>query len=149
MSEIRGVLRAPQVVQALGAGIVGRLPLGAAPLALLLSARETVSLAVAGVVVAAYTAGLAIGQPITARLADRWRQVPVLWLAVVLSTIGFGVTAFSSAAIVVIGSAFAAGFGAPPFEALLRVLWQDLVGETLVPAAYTVDITTGRTRLAR
>lgn len=141
MSEIRGVLRAPQVVQVLGASIVGRLPLGAAPLALLLSARQSMSIAIAGVVVAAYTGGLAIGQPITARLADRWRQVPVLWLAVVLSTVGFAVAAFSSAAILTVVAAFAAGFGAPPFEALLRVLWRDLVGEALVPAAYTVDIT--------
>ena len=87
MSEIRSVLRAPQVLQVLGAAIVGRLPLGAAPLDLLLSARETLSIAVAGVVVAAYTAGLAIGQPLTARLADRWRQVPVMWAALTLSTV--------------------------------------------------------------
>lgn len=141
MTEIRSVLRAPQVIHVLGAAIVGRLPLGAAPLALLLSARQTTSLAVAGVVVAAYTAGLAIGHPITARLADRWRQVPVLWLAVALSTVGFSIAAFSSLAVLTIGAAFAAGFGAPPFEALLRVLWRDLVGEALLPAAYTVDIT--------
>jgi predicted MFS family arabinose efflux permease len=34
-----------------------------------------------------------------------------------------------------------AGLGAPPFEACLRVLWKDLVGERLVHAAYTLDVT--------
>jgi predicted MFS family arabinose efflux permease len=141
MSEISRVLRAKQVIRVLGASIAGRLPLGAASLALVLYARESVSLAVAGVIAAAYTAGLAIGQPITARLADRWRQVPVMWLAVSLSTFGFAAVALSTLPAFAVGAAFAAGFGAPPFEALLRVLWRDLVGERLVPAAYTVDIT--------
>jgi predicted MFS family arabinose efflux permease len=141
MSEIRRVLHAKHVIQVLGSSIVGRLPLGAAPLALLLAARETESIAVAGVVVAAYTAGIAIGQPVTARLADRWRQAPVLWFAMVLSTAGFGVAALTSGPVLMVGAAFAAGLGAPPFEAFLRVLWRDLVDAALVPAAYTVDIT--------
>jgi predicted MFS family arabinose efflux permease len=141
MSEIRRVLHAKQVIQVLGSSIVGRLPLGAAPLALLLAARETESIAVAGVAVAAYTAGIAIGQPVAARLADRWRQVPVLWSAVALSTSGFGLAAVTSGAAVLVGAALAAGLGAPPFEAFLRVLWRDLVDAPLVPAAYTVDIT--------
>jgi MFS family permease len=116
MSEIRRVLRAKHVLQVLGSSIAGRLPLGAAPLAFLLAARETGSIAVAGVVVAAYTAGIAIGQPVTARLADRWRQAPVLWSAMVLSTAGFGAAALTSGPVLMVGAALAAGLGAPPFE---------------------------------
>ena len=37
-------------------------------------------------------------------------------------------------------AAAAAGLGAPPFEACLRVLWGHLVGDRLRHAAYTLDV---------
>jgi predicted MFS family arabinose efflux permease len=143
------VLRAPQAARVLLASLIGRLPLGAAPLALLVFARERASLGMAALLVAAYTAGVAIGGPALARAADRWRQPPVLWLAVSASTLGFGlVMAAGSLAWLqsmvwaqIVGAALA-GLGAPPFEACLRVLWRDLLPATAVPAAYTVDIAT-------
>ncbi|NUT36882.1 MAG: MFS transporter [Hamadaea sp.] len=138
---ITGVLRAPQAAHLLIASLLGRLPFGVAPLALLLAARASMSLSLAAVVVAAYTAGAAIGQPTLSRLADRWRQPPVIGGGVALSTAGFLIAAGTPGAAVTIAAAAAAGLGAPPLEACLRVRWKDLVDEKLVPTAYTLDVT--------
>jgi predicted MFS family arabinose efflux permease len=134
------VLRAPRAARVLGASLLGRLPLGAGPLALLVFARERLSLGSAAVLVAAFTAGIAVGGPLLARAADRWRQAPVLWLAVAGSTLGYALVAGSTAVAVGAVGAALAGLGAPPFEACLRVLWRDLVPPAVVPSAYTVDI---------
>ncbi|HEX7746026.1 MAG TPA: MFS transporter, partial [Micromonosporaceae bacterium] len=134
------VLRAPQAARVLAASLLGRIPLGAAPLALLLFARETVTLTVAGLLVGAFTAGTAVGQPVLARTADRWRQPPVLWLAVAASTTGFALTAASINVPVTVAAAALAGAGAPPFESCLRVLWRDLIPAYQVQTAYTLDI---------
>ncbi|MEJ3748051.1 MFS transporter [Actinomycetes bacterium KLBMP 9797] len=139
-STATAVLRAPQTARVLAASLLGRIPLGAAPLALLIFARETMTLTVAGLLVGAFTAGTAVGQPMLARVADRWRQPPVLWLAMTLSTVGFAVTAAQVSAPVTVLAAGLAGAGAPPFEACLRVLWRDLLPAHQVQTAYTLDI---------
>lgn len=135
------VLRAAQVARLLGASLVGRVPLGAAPVALLLFARETWSIGAAGLLVGVYTVGLAAGGPVLARIADRWRQPPVMWGAVALSTVGFAVLAALSPSLgLAVVAALLAGAGAPPFEAGLRVLWRSLLPEEQVHTAYTLDI---------
>ncbi len=141
MSAATDVLRARQVPRVLLSSLLGRLPTGSAPLALLLFARETMSISLAGVLVGAFTAGMAIGQPMLARLADRWRQPPVLWTAITTSTSGFALVAFVQGVGIAIVGALLAGLGAPPFESCLRVLWKGMVGEALLPAAYTIDVT--------
>jgi MFS family permease len=141
MSAATDVLRARAVPRVLLSSLIGRLPTGCAPLALLLFARETTSISLAGVLVGAFTAGMAIGQPMLARFADRWRQPPVLWASITGSTVGFALIAFVPGIGVAIIGALLAGLGAPPFEACLRVLWKDLVGDKLLPAAYTIDVT--------
>ena len=88
MPAASAVLRAPQVPLVLIASQVGRLPTAAAPLALLLHARESVSLAVSGIVVAVFTAGMAAGAPFLARSVDRRRQPPVLHASASLSAVG-------------------------------------------------------------
>jgi predicted MFS family arabinose efflux permease len=134
------VLRSPQVFRVLTASLVGRLPSGSAPLALLLFARQGATISYAGLLVAAYTVGTAAGQPMLSRMADRWRQAPVMWAAVAVSTAGFLAAATRPGPAAAAVAALAAGLGAPPFEACLRVLWKDLVGDGLVHAAYTLDI---------
>jgi len=135
------VLRAPQVPLVLIASQVGRLPLAAAPLALLLYARQSVSLAVAGIVVAVFTAGMAAGAPFLARSVDRWRQPPVLYGSASLSAAGYLIAAFSAGhpAQLLAGAALA-GIGTPPLEACLRALWPDLVPPADITAAYALDI---------
>ncbi|WP_238014256.1 MFS transporter [Dactylosporangium sp. AC04546] len=139
-SPLRAVLRAAQVARVLAASTVGRIPLGAAPVALLLYARETLSIAAAGLLVGVYTAGLAIGGPVLARVADRLRQPPVMLAGAAVSTAGFVLLAQGVPLWASLLAALLAGLGAPPFEAGLRVLWRDLLDEAQVPTAYTLDI---------
>jgi predicted MFS family arabinose efflux permease len=135
------VLRAAQVARLLGASLVGRVPLGAAPVALLLFARETWSIGAAGLLVGVYTVGLAVGAPVLARVADRWRQPPVMWAAAAVSTAGFAALAALDPPLgLAVVAALLAGAGAPPFEAGLRVLWRGLLPEEQVHTAYTLDI---------
>ncbi|MFF5173350.1 MFS transporter [Micromonospora sp. NPDC000089] len=138
---ILSVLRAPQVPRVLTAAQVGRLPSASAPLALLLFARQSLSLTTAGLLVAAYTGAMAVGAPLLARSVDRWRQPPVLWAGALLSGVGFttvasGVLGTTGA---VLGAAVA-GLGTPPLEACLRSLWPALLPPTAVPAAYALDV---------
>jgi predicted MFS family arabinose efflux permease len=138
---IRAVLRAPQVSRVLLASQVGRLPLAAGPLALLLFARQSLSLTAAGLLVAAYTAGMAVSAPLLARTVDRWRQPPVLWSSALVSSAGFVIVAAGGhrAATAALGAALA-GLGTPPLEACLRALWPDLLAPGQVHAAYALDI---------
>jgi len=139
--RVLAVLRAPQVGRLLAASLVGRLPQASAPIALLLFARERWSIGAAGLLVGMYTVGLAVGAPVLARIADRWRQPPVLWAAVAVSTAGFATLAGLAPPLgLAVVAALLAGLGAPPFEAGLRVLWRSLLPEARVPTAYTLDI---------
>jgi predicted MFS family arabinose efflux permease len=141
MSALSTLLRTPYVIRLLLAGQTGRLPMASAPLALLLFAREAHSLALAGLVVGAYTAGMAISAPLLARIVDRWRQPPVLWGSALLSGAGFLLVATGGHALpATIAGAIVAGLGTPPLEACLRALWPDLVEADAVAAAYTLDI---------
>jgi predicted MFS family arabinose efflux permease len=137
----RAVLRRPFVPLVLVASQVGRLPLGAAPLALLLYARQSVSLAVAGALVAVFTAGMAVGAPVLARAVDRWRQPPVLYGSALLSAAGYVLVVLSGGrpGLILTGAALA-GLGTPPMEACLRALWPDLVPPSAVHAAYALDV---------
>ncbi|MFC0534130.1 MFS transporter [Phytohabitans kaempferiae] len=138
---VLAVLRAAQVARVLAASTVGRIPLASSPVALLLFARERWSIGIAGLLVGAYTIGLAAGGPMLARIADRWRQPPVMAAAVAVSTAAFLVLAAGDPPL---GAAFPAallaGAGAPPFESGLRVLWRDLLPEEQVHTAYSLDI---------
>ncbi|MDG4803275.1 MFS transporter [Micromonospora sp. WMMD980] len=140
-TSIRAVLRTPQVVRVLLGSQIGRLPTASGPLALLLFARQSLSLAAAGLLVAAYTAGMAVGTPLLARAVDRWRQPPVLWAAAVVSGLGFGAVTLSGGRLTGAATgAVVAGLGTPPLEACLRTLWPALLPSAAVPTAYTLDI---------
>ncbi|MDQ7910590.1 MFS transporter [Phytohabitans sp. ZYX-F-186] len=140
-SGVLAVLRAAQVARVLAASTVGRIPLASAPVALLLFARERWSIGVAGLLVAAYTIGLAGGGPMLARVADRWRQPPVMLAGVAVSTSAFLALAAGGPPLgVAVPAALLAGAGAPPFESGLRVLWRDLLPRSRVHTAYSLDI---------
>jgi predicted MFS family arabinose efflux permease len=139
----RAVLGSPGVPRALGTALLGRLPSGSGPLALLLFARGNgLSIAQAGLLVAVFAGGTAIGSPALARAADRLSQPPVLIGSALVSTIGFIILALFGArglGIAILG-ALLAGFGAPPLEACLRALWPDLLREYLVQSGYALDV---------
>lgn len=138
-SPLTAVLGTRQVRRVLTASLVGRLPLGSAPLAILLYANGSLSTAAAALLVGGYTAGTAVGQPVLARLTDRWRQPPVICVAVAFSTLGFVLLAARPGYALQLVGALAAGVGVPP-EACLRVLWKELVPAQYLHSAYTLDI---------
>jgi predicted MFS family arabinose efflux permease len=138
---LRAVVRAPRVPLLLAASQIGRLPVAAAPIALLLFARQSLSLAAAGLLVATYTAAMAVGAPLLARGVDRWRQPPVLYGTAALSGAGFVTVALGGGHLpVTLAGAALAGFGTPPLEACLRALWPVLVPPPAVTAAYALEI---------
>jgi len=140
-SGVLAVLRVAQVARVLAASTVGRIPLASSPVALLLFARERWSIGVAGLLVAVYTIGLAAGGPMLARIADRWRQPPVMLAGLAVSTTGFLILAAGDPPLgLAVPAALLAGAGAPPFESGLRVLWRDLLPESRVHTAYSLDI---------
>ncbi|GIE87501.1 MFS transporter [Actinoplanes regularis] len=141
MSALTELLRTPYVVRLLVASQTGRLPMASAPLALLFFAREAHSLALAGLVVGVYTAGMAVSAPILARVVDRWRQPPVLWGSALLSAAGYLLVGVGDHAVApTMAGAVLAGAGTPPLEACLRALWPGLVRPEAVAAAYSLDI---------
>ena len=75
----RALLGLPHVPALVGWSLLGRLPLGMAPLALLLLVRgEGGSYGAAGIVVAVYAVAVGVGAPIAGRQVDRTGPSAVL-----------------------------------------------------------------------
>ena len=94
---------------------IGRLPLGASGLAVILMIKATTgSFAQAGVVEAAVTIGAGVGLPVQGRIIDRTGQTAVLAVAQAVSAVsatGLVLSAHSGAGLAVL-VAFAFAFGA-------------------------------------
>src|SRR5258708_9842086 len=125
------LLAIPGVRPMLAAGIVGRLPLGMTPLAIVLLVRGAGdSYAVAGLAVGAYSLTAAVAVPRLARLIDRRGQTRVLVpLAALYPVSAITFTALADARAVVIAlllAAALAGASLPPLGACVRTLWGEL-----------------------
>ncbi|WP_051816778.1 MFS transporter [Kitasatospora sp. NRRL B-11411] len=126
-STFRAVLGSPHVARLLGGTLIGRLPTGMAPIAILLLVRaEHGPLALAGLLGALYALASAIGQPLLGRLADRHGQRAVLYASAPAASAAFLLMPATGpvrhpvlAALVVV----VAGLATPPLEACLRALW--------------------------
>jgi predicted MFS family arabinose efflux permease len=137
-----GVLSSPGVKRALLGALIGRLPSGMAPLALLLAARSHgFPIAQAGGLVGLYAVGVAIGSPLSARAVDRSRQSVVLYAVLGVSSAGLVLAALGGDyyPLVAIG-ALIGGLGFPPLEACLRALWPSLLHSEMVAAGYSLDV---------
>ncbi|WP_328973885.1 MFS transporter [Streptomyces sp. NBC_00239] len=137
------VLRLPHCTRLLGGTLLGRIPLGMAPVVLLLAVREqggsyTLGAALAG----AFGLAVAAGQPLLGRLADRIGQTIPLVAGALLSAIAFTVIAVTGTGNLpaVLTAAVVAGVSAPPLEASLRALWTHVVpSPSYLRAAYSLD----------
>ncbi|MEU8528921.1 MFS transporter [Streptomyces sp. NPDC048629] len=137
------VLRAPHAARLLAGTLVGRLPNGTGPVAIVLFARsEGGSYSLAGGLAAAYGLANAVGQPLLGRLVDLKGQPRVQLPAAVVSALGMVLLAVvgiaplppAYAAVVV------AGLFTPPLEGGLRALWPSVLGsEDRVHRAYALD----------
>ena len=137
------VLRLPGVRSLFAFSCIGRLPMGALGLLMILQTHElTDSFASGGLVAASYTIALGFSNPALARVVDRTGQTLVLRTGAVISA--SAMTAFALAGDVpvpaLMGIAAVAGAAQPPVGACMRSLWPVLApGADLRHAAYALE----------
>jgi MFS family permease len=125
--------RLPSAPLLIVAGIIGRLPAGVAPLALLLFlADRTGSYAVGGVAVGVYGLATAAAAPMLGRVADRRGFTPILFFTGVGYPLAVGVLVLAALAdappALLYPLAALAGSLMPLLSSSLRALWTDLTG---------------------
>ncbi|MCW2858312.1 MAG: major facilitator superfamily 1, partial [Actinoallomurus sp.] len=87
-------LRRPYAARLLGGTLLGRLPNGMGPLAIVLFARaHGGGYTLAGVLSALYGLAMAVGQPVLGRAMDRFGQPRILATAAVAAAAGFAALA--------------------------------------------------------
>ncbi len=125
--------------------VIGRLPLAAASLAVILMVRgETGSFAIAGAVDAAMSIAAAITLPILGRLVDRFGQTTILVPCGLLNPIALAVLVVAaksgSSPVVLCLIAAVIGTFIPPLSPCMRTLWSSIVNdEKLLQTAFALD----------
>ena len=131
MSWMAAVLRLPGVLPLFITSCIGRLPMGALALLLVLLTHETTgSFAKGGLVAGAYTLSLGLSNPVLARLVDRTGQTMVLRAGGVVSSsamVAYALLPGDASVGVLMACAAVAGAAQPPLGACLRSLWPELV----------------------
>jgi MFS family permease len=140
----RELLGLPHAAAMLGWSLLGRLPLGMTPLALLFLLRgEGKGYGAAGVVVALYAIAVGVGAPIAGRQVDRFGPTTVLRIrAVAYALLIAGVVALAllDAGIVPIAAVAAlAGLALPPLSSTVRIVWPRLARGELRSTAYALE----------
>ncbi|MFF8918301.1 MFS transporter [Streptomyces sp. NPDC015032] len=138
------VLGSPYVARLLGGTLIGRLPNGMAPVAIVLwTLAAGRGIALGGLLSALYGLASALSQPVKGRMMDRYGQSAVHLPAAALNSSLLIVLPLaaphggpaSATAIVVV-----AGLTAPPLEAGLRALWPSILPDLrLRHAALSLD----------
>lgn len=133
------LLRTHQVARLLVSALVGRLPNGMVPLALVLFSRDTGSgFGRAGLLTAAYSLGCCLGGPALSRVMDLRGQRAALVLGGLVSS-----AALAALPWVPVGGALPvallAGIATPPLEPALRTLWPSVLSPRQVPSAFALD----------
>ncbi|MGW1564113.1 MFS transporter [Streptomyces sp. NPDC002144] len=118
------VLRVPYATRLLLSTLLGRLPSGMAPLAVVLAGGHRDGYGAAGALAAVYLAGNAVGGPVLGRLVDRLGQPRVLTVSVVVASAGFGLLLVDGGRLL---GAVVAGLARPPLDAALRATLSSLM----------------------
>lgn len=145
MRNYARLLRVPSGPALLGAGLVGRLPLGMVPLAVILAARTAgYSYGEAGLVSALHAVGAGLIAPLLGRLADRYGQTRVLPPIAVAYAAGMGALVAGLTArldvLPLAALALVAGGVFPPLSACVRVTWSTLLRDNpLKETAFALD----------
>ena len=134
----------PYVTTLIGWSLVGRLPVGMMPLALLLLVRgEGESYGAAGVVLAVYAVALGGGAPIGGRQVDRFGPTQVIRVRTALFALfvaGIAVLALVDAGLVALaGVAALAGLSMPPLSSTVRVVLPRIAPGDLRSTAYALE----------
>jgi MFS family permease len=146
LSPYRTIVRTPQVPRLVASGLLGRLVIGMAGLAIVLLVRDAAgSFSLAGLTTGSFALGCAIAAPLIGRLVDRRGQTGVLLACAVVCA-----GAFSSLALVAGHGPSAllpllAGVGGatvPPIGACMRSLWSSMLGHgSQLQTAYAFEAT--------
>ena len=130
------LLRRPQVGRLLVSALVGRLPNGMVPLALVLFTRDSGSgYGRAGLLTAAYSLGCCLGGPALSRAMDlRGQRVPLV-VGAVVSSLALALLPVTPTTLG-LAVALVAGLATPPLEPALRTLWPSVLHPRQVPAAF-------------
>ncbi|MEW1568600.1 MFS transporter [Streptomyces sp. NPDC093509] len=133
----REVLRVPYAGRLLAGTLIGRLPTGMAPLALLVVTADDHGYGTASVLAAMYLLASAVGGPLSGRLADRFGQTKAFTAGAALSTIALvAVVAGPDRPSWAAGCVLVAGVTRPALESGLRALWGTAVGSVRPTRAY-------------
>jgi MFS family permease len=138
----RDILTVPHAGRLLAGTLIGRLPTGMAPLAIILLAEPGIGHGGASALAALYLVANAIGLPVLGRLVDRCGQTRVLAAGAF----------FSSAALLAVGltgpfwtvvAVLVAGAARPPLDPALRALWgEGMPSQEHTRVALALDSTT-------
>ncbi|MFD0265031.1 MFS transporter [Streptomyces sp. NPDC127106] len=138
------VLRTPHVARLLAGALLGRLPSGMAPLALVLWAAQAAgSVAFGGLLSAVYVLASALVQPVKGRLLDRYGCVRTIGplAAFHAGCLGLLVCGPGADLLSATAAAVVAGACTPPLETSLRTLWPALLaGPEQQRTALGIDI---------
>ncbi len=144
LARYRELLGQPHALALVGWSLLGRLPLGMTPLALLFLLRgEGYGYGAAGIGVAGYTVAVGLGAPIAGRRVDRVGPARVLavravvYASLMAAVIVLALVDAGLAPIVV--AATGAGLAMPPVAATVRIVWPRLAPEGLRSTAYALE----------
>ena len=134
LSPYAALLRLPGAARHVVAALVGRLPAGMAPLAIVLGVQAaTGSYATAGLVAGSFSIASSLTGPVQGRMIDRFGQLWVLLSGSALLAVAFlGLAAAASAqapAGTLAGLAVLGGIGNPPLSSCMRALWPPLLAQ--------------------
>ncbi|MGW3308109.1 MFS transporter [Streptomyces sp. NPDC001073] len=118
----RDVLAVPYAGRLLVGTLVGRLPTGMAPLAILLLTAPGLGYGRAAALAALYPVANAVGGPVLGRLVDRCGQTTVLTAGAVLSGAAFLALGLGGP-LWLVAAVLSAGGSRPPLDPALRALW--------------------------
>ncbi|OEV27522.1 hypothetical protein AN219_22780 [Streptomyces nanshensis] len=146
-SSYRAVLSSPHVARLLIGTLIGRMPCGMVPLAILLLVQSRdAPLALGGLLCAVYGLAYALSQPLLGRLVDRRGQTRVITTATAVATtalLALPLTDPARGPLPVTALVLVAGLCTPPLESGLRALWPSVLPD---PAprhtALTLDTST-------
>lgn len=146
LEPFRATLRPPGAARLLAASLLGRMPSGMGPLALVLLVQGLRgSYADAGLVAGAFAVAQAVGGPVQSRLIDRTGQTLILGACGPAFSVAFVAVAVAAgqdaSTLLLVGLAAAAGLLFPPFSSALRALWPTMLPPDRLAGAYALEST--------